>query len=524
MSIKKSIILSLVFLLTSSSFFLPHYLNNKILSGDFNSQQLQFSLEIENEAALLWSLNKAPMHSELWIHLAKKLAKTQGNVAFKLAKYSESKNKYKQAVIWYQQAIRLEHSSSYIALAQMYFNQLELSKSQQVLDSFSQFTSKQPLVLPSLTNISSKMKALENRQAVILKIQIAIHQGDDEKISSYINNSLALLKGNKKGQKLLDDINTFKILKKPSLDTIKLFSLNKTCSISLQMFATNLLHLKQVQTLIQSFQTQPLAGFICLPTPRYISLSTLSCDDNKNSAIQCSESQWNTLASTINTRYIGVMLPQGGANVHLGMLYIDAKDNVDVFSHELSHLLGFIDEYPLPENHAKCENIQPAAFSHNVAVLKESYQGERALVRAKVLAKISWGKAIKETTLILQKSINKNQEKWVLGTPLKYKNEVGVFPAKSCEKSRKLKKLKARAYQPLNISTQLLHFEEAFPDKYIDFIKNQTNQFLMPSFHYNIALAFFQKGNLTKAKYWLKQAAKKEMIFKRRKRILLGDY
>jgi len=511
MRVKKIIIMSLVLLLASSSFFLSPYLTTKISSNDFNTQQLEFAIQQENLIALSLALKGSLLHSERWLYLARKLAKSQGKVAFQLAKYNESKNEFKQSVIWYQQAIRLEYLASYISLAQLYVHQNELSKAQNTLDLLFQ-------VRPYNSN------ELIDLQAMILKIKITIDQGKREELERYVSNAQPLLRKHTQGQLLLDDIKVFEVLGMVNPKESESFSIKNNCSASLQLFATNLHHLKQLQILIENFKKQPLANFVCFSTPKYIPLPALSCSDNKKSAIQCDESQWALLADKIDSRYIGIMLPQGGANVHLGILYFDAKDNVDVFSHEVSHLLGFIDEYPLPENHSKCDDSQSTVFSHNIAVLNKLYKGTRAAIRAKVLAQVSWAKTIKETTPILQKRINKNGDNWLLGTPQKYKNEVGIFPAKTCEKNPELKEIAAMAYQPLSISTQLLHFEEKFPVEYIALLQSNNSQFLMPSFHYNVALAFFKKGDVAKAKYWLKQAAEKEVDLKKKSRILLGDY
>ena len=520
-SSKKIIIVSLVLLLASSSFFLPRYLTSTILSGDFSHQQLQFSLEHGNIEALLFALEAASLYSERWLYLAKKLAKTQGDISFQLAKYNESKNKFKQAIIWYKQAIRLEHSASYIALAQLYFNQLKLLKSQQILDSLFQFNAEHSF---ALTIELSKIKSLENAQAVILSIKIAIHQGNSEDITRYVDNNVVLLEGSEEGRLLLDDLKIFKIQKGNDVDDIESFYNGNVCPISLQLFATNLRDLKQIQTLIQNFETQPLTNFVCLSTPRYISQAKLLCKGTQNSAIQCDESQWQTLASTINSRYIGVMLPKGGANVHLGILYFDAQDNIDVFSHEVSHLLGFVDEYPLSAKHITCGRTKNTAFSHNIVILNKTYQGERAVIRAKILSQIPWAKAIKTTTPVLQVSLHKKRLNWILGTPKKYRNEVGVFLAKTCDKNVMLETLGIQAYQPLGISTQLQYFEKKFPDEYIDMLRKQLRQFLMPSFHYNIALALFQQGEIKKANDWLKQSADREKLIKRKSKILQGDF
>jgi hypothetical protein len=46
----------------------------------------------------------------------------------------------------------------------------------------------------------------------------------------------------------------------------------------------------------------------------------------------------------------------------------------------------------------------------------------------------------------------------------------------------------------------------------------------MPSYDYNIALAFYRKGNINKARFWLNKAARWEQDKVRKKRVLMGDF
>jgi hypothetical protein len=46
----------------------------------------------------------------------------------------------------------------------------------------------------------------------------------------------------------------------------------------------------------------------------------------------------------------------------------------------------------------------------------------------------------------------------------------------------------------------------------------------MPSFHYNIALAYYQQNNIEQAKYWLGKAVSWESDDSREKKIRQGDF
>jgi hypothetical protein len=299
----------------------------------------------------------------------------------------------------------------------------------------------------------------------------------------------------------------------------------------LQLFATNLKHLKHVERLIKGFNLQqPLAKFVCLPPPKFISAHELSCKAEINQPIVCNEQRWKVIADKVNSRHIGLMLSVGGANVHLGMLYFDLQDTVDIFSHEVSHLLGFVDEYPLVKNHEKCQEAQQKMFSHNIAVLNTYYDGEQRAVREKVLSATPWARYIKRSTPILQPVINGLTKKtlWQVGTPNKYKGEVGLYEAESCQNSSKLtggySNTRFSAFKPLNQRTQLRNHSSKFPPQYLDLLKSKPQTYLMPSFHYNIALALYQKGDIEQAKYWLTEATKWESTPLRKRLIGKGEF
>ena len=139
------------------------------------------------------------------------------------------------------------------------------------------------------------------------------------------------------------------------------------------MFATTLKGLKKVDKLIAAFNSHTLNPYFCFNTVRYIHESKLSCYHQKEHAIQCDESIWADVKQDEKTRYLGIMLPAGGANVNAGILYLDIEDNEQVFAHELSHLLGFVDEYALVKDHQQCRENQSAIFSHNISIFRKKY-------------------------------------------------------------------------------------------------------------------------------------------------------
>jgi hypothetical protein len=225
------------------------------------------------------------------------------------------------------------------------------------------------------------------------------------------------------------------------------------------------------------------------------------------------------------------MLETGGANVHMGIVYSDRNDNVAVFSHEISHLLGFVDEYPLKKTHDICRGIQTKNFSHNIAVLKKYYQGTRKSVRFSIIKNIPWAESIQTSTPILQEEVlgENNEKYWRLGTPKEFKDKVGVHISESCQKTMEDYSFDSNlvgsgfsAFKPLSRRTQLRYFSSKFPKEYLTLLARKPKAYLMPSFHYNIALALFHHGQINEAKYWLKQAAKWEKIPLKKLTVLKG--
>jgi len=266
-----------------------------------------------------------------------------------------------------------------------------------------------------------------------------------------------------------------------------------------------------------------LSRFICLANPRYLPVSTLKCNNDGEKATQCNESNWQYVAGSVESRHIGLMTEKGGANVHLGIMYFDSQDTVDVFSHEVSHLLGFVDEYPLVKSHEKCQQSQSQQFSHNIVVLNTFYHGDRNKLRQKILEEIPWGEYISKETPILQKILGKKKS-WRLGTPDNGEERFGVFIAESCDNSIADNNPYFNAYKPVSKRTHLRYFASDFPAEYSFLLSDHSKRFLMPSFHYNLALAAYQRGFIAEAKKWLKQAALWEEDLKRRERVLQGAF
>ncbi|QDP01523.1 hypothetical protein [Thalassotalea sp. PS06] len=127
---------------------------------------------------------------------------------------------------------------------------------------------------------------------------------------------------------------------------------------------------------------------------------------------------------------------KGNANVNHGILYLDGADDAAILKHELMHLIGFIDEYPLPANHQVCQVNELTAVAKNIVVdsLPRTFFSSEQQARALVLAKLPWGSLIKNTTPITKIEAGKR----VLGTPEAFSDEVGVFASQTCDKQNRM--------------------------------------------------------------------------------------
>lgn len=491
----------------SSSFFLAQYLTKQVITGEYSQVQLDFALKKNNKAALLFAWQQTKKHSHSWLSLAKKVAKSEGEAAYQLGLFYHNQHSINQAIAWYQRAIRLKFKPAFVALAQYYFDNNKLVKANEIL--------------AQLSKIDDEPSTMA---AKVLTINMAISRGDLDVVKHNVAEFRQSLQTIVQGRLLLDNISKYQVLNLSS--NSRNFP---SCDNSIQLFASSFAHLQRLEYLIKGVKQYALSQHVCFSPVRYLAIDTLACTADSAQAIQCREQHWQHLAESINTRFVGVLLPEGGANVHLGSLYVDVNDTIDIFVHEISHLLGFVDEYPLAKDHAICTAIQQQAFSENIAVLKNLYQGNRADIRVNVLQQLAWGKQIKKSTPILQriKGHSVLTPQWRLGTPKEFEHEIGIFQAQTCAKTvndNRGDESNFNAYKPLVKATKMQYFSLDFPAEYRLFLQESLGQFLMPSFHYNIALAHFQQGNLEQARYWLKQSANWENKPDRQKKILQGNF
>jgi len=451
------LILSLLITISISSFLWGHSLIKAVENGYASQKQLAYVSQLGLTTILYKRLNTFSEDDLRWQNTAKVLAKSDGDIAFKLATYfigkGESSKKYHRTIeLWLLQAVRLKHHKARILLSKVYVDN-------------KRFAAAKKLLLP----IQSEAKALK------ILIEISMLIGGDEELEHYIQKfkTISLLNINEELRGFYQQLKSYHVIEGQHLAP------KNNCLATIAPFATNLKNLVYFDKLISSDKLTSLKPYLCFSPVKYISKKELDCQHLGDEAIRCAESIWKNKDLAHDNRFVAVLVENGGANVNSGILYIDSHDNVEVFFHELAHLLGFIDEYPLPKNHFRCLASQHTMFSHNIAVLPRFYKGTRAVVRKQILKKLPWAKYISSDTQI----VSETEQGWKIGTIGDNVNTVGVFAAETCNEQTFL------AVKPLNQRTAMRYYEEIFPPLYFQLLADNPERFLMPNYQENVVEA-----------------------------------
>jgi len=466
----KKILISLVILTLLSLFFFISDYRAKIANATITRQQLSLleTLDIFTDTNSRLAYLVSLRDKRAWLHLAKISADTNANVAYQLGEYFQKLEQLELAKLWYRVAIRQQHITARIALAEILFKQHA-------------YQNIKPLLLP----------IVDQNEALALLYKLALQQGDIAFIQSY-KSKLAKSKNIALYRELQNHgVFSPELTRKhrEARTTINVQP-NLSCAIDIQLFATSLSGLRHSQQLMSAFENHDFSAFVCLKTAKYIPAQAINCRHLLSDKISCSAQYWDNRAD-ITTRFLGVIVEQGGANVDNGIMYLDEDDDLDVLVHELSHLLGFVDEYPLPSEHQKCQENQSEPFSHNVVVLPKHYQGERVALRESILRQVPWASLIKSSVPIL----TQHKQGWTLLTPQAYDSEIGIFKSASCNNQAK-----TQAYKPLAQRTKLQYFELKFPQHYIAIMNLAAKLYLMPSYHFNISRDLVEQGDYERAR------------------------
>ncbi|KGJ96702.1 hypothetical protein [Thalassotalea sp. ND16A] len=498
--------------LTTSSFSLTAYLHQVIADQGYSSGQFQFALTQNIRQAQFIAFEHSEQGSKQWLLLAQQLARADQDIAWQLSQYYQNNNQNRDQQYWYQHALKQGSLKALLKKATDVAIQGDYQQAKNILASLN----------------SLQIENVE--ESVIASMTLAIEHGDIALVAA-TKARLAQLPS-QRAQRLVAQIEKFQIL--TSVDNSNIaqsFDLpnnglvatanSLSCRYPLQFFASNIADLTYLEQLIAQinddsfFNTQ-----FCLLTPKYITPQLINCDHLEQQRIACDIENIATQTIAKNVQYVGILGPKGVANVDHGFVFIDNQDSSEVLAHELLHLLGFIDEYPLNPYNSVCQ--QQGMLAHNIVNLAKRIYVSDQQARAAVLPILPWRESIKSTTPVTHK-INSG---YSLGTGAEFANEVGLFHSNTCDSYVEMRGEKdaLHAFKATAAVTQLQYFEEPLPTLYKGLAAVQHNPLKMPSYHYNIGKKYKQKGDSKLANYWLVKSAARETNFERQQLIILGEF
>lgn len=151
------------------------------------------------------------------------------------------------------------------------------------------------------------------------------------------------------------------------------------CKIRIQPIATSLESMVKIQQHIHSYESDKrLASLsMCMNPPLWIEDSRFTCDSNwqRQGRLGCELNALNDYIMPENFTHLLIVANQGKANVNNGVVYLDLADTYDVLVHELAHLVGFIDEYPLSDDLAQ-RACYPNVDAPNLIIKMPIEEGE----------------------------------------------------------------------------------------------------------------------------------------------------
>ncbi|WP_041713303.1 hypothetical protein [Paraglaciecola sp. T6c] len=126
---------------------------------------------------------------------------------------------------------------------------------------------------------------------------------------------------------------------------------SQECALQLQMVAGTLHSVLQGERFKTRFEkdTRLKELPICINQPIWLTSHELTCSANWRGAqrLGCDITALSVPLIKQSFTHIVVLADKGKANVHNGIMFLDSKDDYNVFVHELAHFAGFVDEYPL---------------------------------------------------------------------------------------------------------------------------------------------------------------------------------
>lgn len=215
------------------------------------------------------------------------------------------------------------------------------------------------------------------------------------------------------------------------------------------------------QFLSAQWPKQALAGVgLCFAKPLLVDYRALNC--SQVGRLQCNSQPLEPLALSINHRLWLLLAGEGGANYQHGLVSAPVNADWGLLSHELSHAMGFLDEYPLSEAVARTV-CQPGTLSSNVLFAKEDVQ-----------------RFAKHFAL--------------------QQHEITLTEIETC------RQIGLAAWRPVAATTNLQHHEYPLPKLYLTVMAQQLRQIELAPIHYLLAMKAKERGDLQRFEQLMLQA------------------
>ncbi len=220
--------------------------------------------------------------------------------------------------------------------------------------------------------------------------------------------------------------------------------------------------IKRWQLLSDQWPKQALARVgLCFAKPVLVDTRALDCSEA--SRLQCNSEPLEPLALSINHRLWLLLAGEGSANYQHGLVSAPVKADWGLLSHELSHAIGFLDEYPLTAEVARTV-CQPGTLSSNVLFAKEDLQ--------------------------------RFMEHFALS-----QDEIALTEIDTC------RQIGLAAWRPVAATTNLQHHEYPLPDLYLTVMEKQLRQMQLAPIHYLLAMKAKKRGAEKRFEQLMQQAA-----------------
>lgn len=221
------------------------------------------------------------------------------------------------------------------------------------------------------------------------------------------------------------------------------------CALHLQPVLSTAQSALQWLQLSKQWQQDPQLSSLalCFNAPVFIDSQQLSCSEQRAERIQCDAKPLKELVLQSGATQLLVLAGQGGASFNNGWLQLPETASLPLLRHELSHLFGFIDEYPLAQTIADSECVA-GRITPNLLFAKDDLPAYLA--------------------------------RWQLEV-----GDINLTAVDSCKHTSQ------QAYRVVSADSHLQHYELAVPDLYLKLMQQQLQrpEQLMPVAYYFAYLA-----------------------------------